>query len=252
MRFGLRALCCALIMGCFLLPARAETGYPACQGVVSDWAGVIGGQTAQDLEALSDRLCDQIGGRLYIAARHFLGGADAKAYAAGVFSAWELGEEDGLLLLVIGEESYALHLGERARALLPADGQLTLLAGQLRTPFLARDYDGALTAFAPAYATALAKAEGVSVSLSGLFGQAEQAVQSTASPVADSLWQSMFGQDISDGENWPQEQQEEEKRLNGRSLLIWALVIYFLFFRKKGKAKKRMRFDFGHRPGRRW
>ena len=120
MRVLMRALLCALLICCVLLPVQAEGSYPACQGIVSDWAGVIGGQTAQDLDTLSTRLSDQTGGRLYVAVRHFLGGAEARAYADGLFTAWNLGEQDALLLLVIGEETYALHLGDQARRLIPA------------------------------------------------------------------------------------------------------------------------------------
>lgn len=249
MRSLLRALLCALLICCLLLPAHAEAGYPACQGIVSDWAGVIGTQTAQDLSVLSDRLSDRAGGRLYVAARHFLGGAEARAYADGLFEAWGLGDMDALLLLVIGEETYALHLGAEARRLIPAEGQTALLAAQLRAPFQARDYDGALSAFAQAYAQALAKAAGKSVSVSGLFGREEaSAVQSTAAPGVNALWQSMFGQDVSDAGDWQETQRQEEKRTSWRTIVIWGLVIYFLFLRKKGHR----RTNFGHGPGRRW
>ena len=91
MRVLMRALLWALLICCVLLPVQAEGSYPACQGIVSDWAGVIGGQTAQDLDTLSTRLSDQTGGRLYVAVRHFLGGAEARAYAGGLFTAWNLG-----------------------------------------------------------------------------------------------------------------------------------------------------------------
>ncbi|MDY3278575.1 MAG: TPM domain-containing protein [Eubacteriales bacterium] len=249
MRVLMRALLCALLICCVLLPVQAEGSYPACQGIVSDWAGVIGGQTAQDLDTLSTRLSDQTGGRLYVAVRHFLGGAEARAYADGLFTAWNLGEQDALLLLVIGEETYALHLGDQARRLIPAEGQTALLAAQLRAPFQARDYDGALAAFAPAYAQALAKAAGKSVNVSGLFGTEEvKAVQPTAQPSASAIWQSMFGQDVSDGSDWQETQQREEKRTNWRTIVIWGLVIYFLFFRRK----RHHRTNFGHGPRRRW
>ena len=249
MRTFMRALLWALLLCCALPSVRAEGSYPACQGIVSDWAGVIGGQTAQELDTLSARLSDKTGGRLYVAARHFLGGAEARAYAAGLFDAWALGEQDALLLLVIGEEAYALQLGDQARRLIPAEGQTALLGAYLRGPFQARDYDGALAAFAPAYAQALARAAGESVDVSGLFGAEEaKAARPTAAPSASALWQSMFGQDVSDPSDWQEAQRQEERRTGWRTLLIWGLVIYFLFLRRR---RPRRWTNFGHGPRRR-
>ena len=71
---------------------------------------------------------------------------------------------------------------------------------------------------------------------------------STAQPSASAIWQSMFGQDVSDGSDWQETQQREEKRTNWRTIVIWGLVIYFLFFRRK----RHHRTNFGHGPRRRW
>ncbi len=40
-------------------------------------------------------------------------------------------------------------------------------------------------------------------------------------------------------QNWQNEWRYEETSINWRSVIIWALVIYFLFFRKKRRNRGR-------------
>lgn len=226
--------------------ALGETAYPASQGTATDLAGVLGEATIADLSALSQRLEAATKGKCYVITRHFLGGADARAYARGLFNAWGLGEEDGLLLLVIGEEGYALALGSRAEKALPADAQTALLATHFRSAYLKREYDAAVADFSAALSQALAKAEGKSVKTAGLFGQAD--IQATPAPQAwdsfradmSTLWQDMFGEE--EAATARAEEAREERKTNWKTILIWGLVIYFLFFRKK------RRYNFGHGP----
>ena len=214
--------------------ARADTDYPPFQGIVADVADVLSQDAAADLKTLSERLNDLTGGHIYVLTRHFLGGADAQNYAQKVFEIWNLGSMDALLLLVIGEESYALALGAGAKAALPAETQTGLLASQLRTPFLSRQYDAAVGNFAVALGQALAKNTGETLNVRGLFGNA--AAPSTPRPHSSSQnWQGMFAQDdyYEEPWNWDNDWQYEETHVNWRGILIWALVIYFLFFRRK-------------------
>ena len=234
--------------------AHAETEYPPRpQGAVADLAGVLGEQTIQDLDQLSQRLEDTSGGHLYVLTRHFLGGMNAQAYANKVFSVWGLEEQDALFLIVVGEENYALALGSLARQAVPADTQTSLQANHFRTAFLNRQYDEAMADLAVSLCQSLAKAWGDQLNVSGLFGQA--AIQSTPQPQSiGDLWSGMFAredyaarEDDDDflWQNWQDEWQYEERHINWRGIIIWGLVIYFLFFRKKKK------YNFGHAPGKR-
>ena len=72
-----------------------------------------------------------------------------------------------MLLLVIGEDNYALTLGSEARRLLPADLQTGLLAASFRVPYLKREYAAAVGLFAAAYGEAMARAAGKTISTSG-------------------------------------------------------------------------------------
>ena len=135
----------ALVLCLGLLPVSyGETQYPLSQGAVTDLAGVLGEKTAQDFAALSERLQAACGARLHVVTRHFLGGQDAAAYAQGLFDSWGLEGQDVLLLMVIGEENYALAVGRQARQALSADTQTSLLATHFRAAFLNRQYDEAL------------------------------------------------------------------------------------------------------------
>ena len=231
------ALALVLCLG-MTLPARAATEYPPFQGIVADMAGVLGEKTIADLTTLSERLENETGGHIYVLTRHFLGGADAARYADRVFEVWGLHENDALLLMVIGEESFALSLGSLAKTALPQETLTSLLASHFRTAYLNRQYDEAAADLAVTLGQALAKALGGTLDVSGLFGNAS--IQSTPQPQSWSeIWQGMFAQDDYDEEpwNWEIEWDNEDKHINWRGVIIWALVIYFLFFRRRRRRK---------------
>ena len=235
------ALCAGLFSVCL-----AETEYPPRpQGSSADLAGVLGESTVKDLDSLNQKLEETTGGHIYVLTRHFLGGMSAQNYADQVFKVWTLNENDALLLLVIGEESYALALGSGTK--LSQDTQTSLLASHLRAAFLNRQYDAAVSDFALNAAQVLAKAGGKTLDAAGLFGKT--ASQTTPQPVnTQNSWESMFARDDytateSDNDriwqNWQNERKSEETRTNWRSVIIWGLVIYFLFFRKRRRQKGR-------------
>lgn len=228
-------------------PAMAETRYPPRpQGTVSDLAGALGESVVSDMETLSSRLSAITGGKIYVLTRHFLGGETASNYVKKVFDVWGLGAADALLLMVIGEETYALALGAEAEKALPNDTQISLLANTFRPAFLARNYDFALSEFSLSLSQTLAKAGSQALDASGLFGQS--AIRSTPQPQKESdWWYGMFARDDYDArendddrywQNWRNEWNYEESRINWRSVIIWGLVIYFLFFRKKRRRRR--------------
>ena len=242
------ALTLALIL-CLgtVIPVHAETEYPPRPtGTVSDLAGVLGEQAIQDMETLNERLSDAAGSRLFVLTRHFLGGAKAQEYADKVFEVWGLEESDALLLMVIGEESYAISLGAAVKKAIPGDIQTSLLASHFRNAFLNRNYDEALADLAVSLGQSLPKANGNTLDTAGLFGAA--AIQSTPQPqTVDDYWYGMFARDDYDArqndddtywEDWQNQWRYEESSINWRSVIIWGLVIYFLFFRRKRRGRR--------------
>ena len=226
--------------------ANAEMEYPPRPaGTVSDLAGVLGEKTLEDLEALNERLESAAGGRVFVLSRHFLGGADAQQYADQVFQVWGLSDCDALLLMVIGEEDFALALGGVIKNAMPAETRNTLL-GAFRSAYKARQYDEALANLTVSLGQTIAKALGNTLDASGLFGTS--AIQSTPQPqTVDDSWYGMFARDDYDAressdevfwEDWQNTWRSEEARTNWRSVIIWALVIYFLFFRRKRRSRR--------------
>ena len=77
------------------------------------------------------------------------------------------------------------------------------------------------------------------------FGAA--AIQSTPQPqTVDDYWYGMFARDDYDArendndrywQDWRNQWNYEETRINWRSVIIWGLVIYFLFFRRKRRRR---------------
>ena len=241
------ALMLALILCLCLVPAHAETEYPPRpEGAVLDLAGVLGEKTIQDLEALNEKTQSAANGRLYVLTRHFLGGQAVQKYAEKVFEVWNLEKGDALLLMVIGEESFALALGADAKKALPTETSNTLL-GAFRNTFKARQYDSALADLSVDLGKILAKAAGKNLDTAGLFG--ETAIQSTPQPqTVDDYWYGMFAREDYDARenddntfwtDWQNKWHYEETRINWRSVIIWGLVIYFLFFRRKRRRNRR-------------
>ena len=242
------ALFLALVL-CFgtVSLANAETEYPPRpDGTASDLAGVLGEQTIKDLETLNQRLEDAAGGRIFVLTRHFLGGADAQQYADQVFQVWALDRNDALLLLVIGEENFALTLGAGIKNSMPAETRNTLL-GAFRNTYRNRQYDEALGNLAVSLGQTIAKANGNTLNVAGLFGAA--AIQSTPQPkTVDDYWYGMFARDDYDARessdetywtDWQNQVRYEASSVNWRSVIIWGLVIYFLFFRRRRRRERR-------------
>ena len=228
-------------------PACAETKYPPRpQGTVADLAGVLGEKTISDMETLNTRMTTAAGGSLFVLTRHFLGGVNATTYAKKVFDVWGLGTNDALLLMVIGEETSAIALGSAAEKAVPNDTQISLLANHFRNAFLARKYDEALADVTVQLGQTLAKAKNQTLDVTGLFGQT--VLQSTPQPqTTDDWWYGMFARDDYDAresdndkfwQDWQNKWHYEETRINWRSVIIWGLVIYFLFFRKKRRHRR--------------
>lgn len=254
MRKWLCLILSALIMASLWAAPAMAISYPDNQGTVLDTAGVLGAQTIKDIETLSERCESAYGGRVYVVTRHFLGGMDAASYAQGLFDNWKLTANDALLLMVIGEETYAAQYGLEARKALSGEEGAVLLGKHLRTAYLNRQYDAALAAFLPEMAEKIAKYRGASISISGLFGQ--EAIQSTPAPKQGSFnwsgfitsgdvnWTDYDDQNTADVNKEQTSQAEKSTGFSFKKLIIIALILYFLFGRKGTKN----RYNFRHPP----
>lgn len=232
-----------------LLPvAGLAAAYPVQRGAVNDDASVLSEQTAADIETLNAaaRSADI---SFVVVTRHFLGGADAQSYCDGLFDAWKLDEDTVLLLLVIGEERYALTSGSDVRKSIGTEQINNLLAAKLRTPYMEqRDYDGAVGDFLLALAAQAGKAQGVAVKTSGLFGTVQDTVSANTQMGgwnwSGEWWNGFFSSDGAErqydafDDDFDQYDYYYEESTTGFSMgkLIF-IVVVLLFIVKKRRAK---------------
>lgn len=152
--------------------ALAEPRYPdfRTDGTIVDAAAVLSRETVNDLTEAIDIIEDETDVFLHVATVDFLDGASLQRYGEGLREQWNLGDDDLLLLLCVGEDKFGLFGGRDVNRRLPSGIQQRLLSAYLEEPFLRQDYDGAINAFIPALAKEVARAWDEEIDLSGLFG----------------------------------------------------------------------------------
>lgn len=243
-KLAIIALCAWLAL--LPLAALGEITYPASQGSVTDLANVLSENTVEDIDELSARYESAVDGKLYVVTRHFLGGKDIKNYAQSLFDAWELQENDMLFLLVIGEESYALQLGETAQKALPNEMAATYLSTYFHADYMARRYDAAVAVLLPQAAKRVASAEGETLSDAGLFGAAEES-KTPASFIQDldGMFSTLL---IGSGDNAAPEERNILQEDKSSGISIWKIILVIIILRTIFKRKKRKRYNFGHHP----
>ena len=173
-------------------PARAAITprYPDRAQQVCDSAAVLSPDTVADVRTLNERLDDADADvTVYLVTVDFLDGADAATYAAGLFDAWHLHDDDLLLLLAAGEDAWAVLPG--ADVPLSAAALNRLLYAEFEGPFLEQRYDEAICALMPALCAELSKTADEPVSTAGLFHQSEEPTEDSVSdPLSD--WAERF------------------------------------------------------------
>lgn len=244
-----------MLFASLLFPSALAVSYPEKTRYALDSAGVLSESTIRDINTLNDRLDSAANANVYVVTRHFLGGEDVSEYANALFKAWGLGNSDTLLLMVIGEESYALSCGDKVRKAIQGETEAVLMGTYFRAPYQGRAYDGAVGALLPELAKKVATAKDETVSLSGLFGQTEQ-TQASSGGVFN--WSnfitggSVDWNDYSDADTVQTSTQSKTQKVEKETgFSIWKLILilaifYFLFGRKGSKNK----YNFRHPPKR--
>lgn len=255
--FATRVLVLVLLAAMLLSIAAgavAAPRYPEKTEPVSDYADILSPGTMADLKTFRDTLKNRTGVGLWVTTVHFLDGEDISKYTEFLFKNWNLGEEDLLLVLCAGEESYDTVAGPTLLQRLPEDSQQNLLTSYLRADFQEERYDAAIASYIPALGNLLGKQYGASVSVAGLFGKAE-ATPTPAPTLAPSgeNWQEYLWQGYDSFSSWfksegasvtpnpPQRKSHDESGINLGSLFVLAIIFFLLF----GKRYRRR----GGRPG---
>lgn len=220
------------------------------QGTVADRTlmSVLDEQTTQDLETLSQRLNQLTGGSVYVLAVDFLNKTSPEDYARAVFSQWGLQSNDALLVMAVGDHSRALTGGSDALKVLDQITQDRLFGRYFDASFQSLEYSRAAAGLAQAAAQELAKPKTLDVS--GLFGSFAQAALTDKEPEKEPAQaaQNNSGEGnaslnhivntVLNNVQQLNESKASSRQFNWRGVLIWGLVIYFIFFRKKSRKRR--------------
>lgn len=244
-----RLLCFLLALLCLCVsPALARVTYPEQRGFVNDDAAVLSVQTAQDIDELNERMD---GAEFVVVTRHFLGGADAQEYCKGLFDYWFLDEDDVLLLLVIGEERYAVAVGDKVQSCISDEQLSSLLSSQLRASFInERDYNGAVGDFLLAVSAQLARSMGENLNTGGLFGTEATVENEIFNNWSGNWWEGFFGESHEEDDRellieyaddpYYYEAYEDDASIS--RLAIIAIVLVFIVSRRQRKGKRGLGF----------
>lgn len=167
-----KRILCLLAVLLLALPASAEPRYPEKGGVATDAAAVLSAEVLEDLRTLDKRLDKADVPQICLATVDFLDTQDVQDYADALFDLWNLDSDEMLLLICVGEESYAISTGRDVDRLLSSSVQEKLLTSRFREPFLDERYDAAISAYIPALVSELSKACGETVRMDDLFDSA--------------------------------------------------------------------------------
>lgn len=229
----MKRILCLLAALLLCSAAFADPRYPDQSGVATDAASVLSVKVVEDLRKLDKRLNKAEAPRLYIATVDFLDATDAQTYADELFDRWDLDDDEVLLILCVGEESYAIAAGKNARRILSDNALNKLLAGSLHEPFLDMRYDEALASFAKGFAIEVERTCGVTIKTEDLFRN---------------VTGSLFGGWASTQQRVPASEEDGESFLtrqdksSGFSLLSVLIIVALLFlvfgtFRKSRKMR---------------
>lgn len=214
------------------------TAYPTQRSYVNDDAAVLSAETAKDIIELNDRM-DMA--EFTVATKHFLGGADVKEYAKGLFDYWGLDTDDVLVLLVIGEEKYAVITGDLIEEYVSKEQLSSLMGTQLRQAFITeRDYDGAVGDFLLALASQIDRFTGEDVDFGGLFGMEETVDSQIFDNWGGNWWEGFFGEydyDESDLKVYAADDVHEAYDVDFSSLFVLAAVLLIVVRRRRKSGK---------------
>ena len=215
--------------------ACAEPRYPDKADTIADLANVFSKETIDALNAFNTNLKSKTGATLHVVTVHFLDGADARSYANALFTRWNLGTNDILLLLAVGEDTFFTAAGQTVDNKFPEASREVLLSDAFLTRYLALDYDGAIREYIPKLSEVLGKNYSAAIPLPKLFGVPEVPTPPAVKPI----WMDIF--ELEDEPVRPREAHEEnrierierESGINLPNIILLVLILLLIFSPKK-------------------
>ncbi len=186
-----KALGAIVVAVLLLAPALAlgEARFPIDRGAVTDDANVLSQEMVAQIQEFQSVAESRTGVKVRVAVVHFLDGLDAQAYASKLFTRWNMGEEDFLLLGAAGEDSYGIASGqEMKRSFSDNNAQLMLSSSGFGEQFKDQQYDAAFGKFFVAFGQMLGRQYSVDMGLDKLFTayQSGASVAQVATPTPTS------------------------------------------------------------------
>ncbi|MEW6201941.1 MAG: TPM domain-containing protein [bacterium] len=138
-------------ISCILCLASSAYGqYPAYNGYVNDYAGIISAAADQRLEQLLTALDKKTSAQVAVAVMKDIGDEDIETYAADLFKEWGIGQkgtDNGVLLLIITEQrKFRIEVGYGLEGVLPDAKAGYILDNIVRPHFRKGDFDEGITA----------------------------------------------------------------------------------------------------------
>ncbi len=224
--------------------AYAEPRYNDKAETISDFANVFSADTISTLNEYNTTLKQKIGVTLYVTTVHFLDGQDVKTYANTLFTRWNLGSDDLLLLLAVGEDTFYTAAGSNISKKFPESSREVLFSSTFLTKYLALDYDGAMLEYIPKLTDVLSKNYNAAITLPKSFGATvtkptkPEAVTKPAviATIEDIFAEDPFFQTQRQQETTVQQVERQSGANIGKLLLL--LIIFYLIFSPRKKVRQ--------------
>ena len=236
------ALCTLALMLLVSASALGEARYPTLNGTVTDDANALSQTMTNDVAAYAAKLENDAGVKLHVAMVQFLDGEAVQTYANTLFTRWELGDADVLILGAAAEDSFAIVTGADVKAKLSDSNVKNLLyTSGFSDAFKSQHYDAALGSLLVSFNDLIAKQYGDQIALGELFkayqpsaqgnGTATQnanPLQDTLNAVVDTssqLWTSTMNSISNSVENYQNYHQQRDESGSGLTPGGWIVLI---------------------------
>ena len=247
-------LCVVLLAPVAAVAARpAAARYPTLTGVVTDDANALSQSVITDTATYAEDLEDETDVKLHVALVHFLDGVDVQTYADTLFTRWNLGDNDFLLVGAIGEDSFASVAGaDVKRHISDSNAQNLLFSSGFSELFRSQQYDAAFSKYLIAFNKLVAKQYGETISMDQLFtayqtstgtstSNAGQSLWQTAAEMGSTVWNNAMGSITQNVDSYNSYREHTEGQ-NGRGLSptgwIVLVVIILIIFGQSNPARK--------------
>ncbi len=238
--FAALALTLALLLS-VSVSALGEARYPVQSGVLADDANALSQTMTADIAAYAEKVESETDVKIHVALVLFLDGESAQTYADTLFTRWNLGGGDLLLLGAAAEDSFALTAGADVETRLSNASLKNLLyASDFSEAFKSQRYDDAFGAFFVSFNDLLAKQYDRKIPLGKLFAGYRTGAAATAAPTvtpsgadaASSLWASVMdsvASNVQDYRDYSAQRNDDGGGLTPRGWIVLVIIVLIIF-----------------------